>query len=488
MGILLFQILAWTAFALCLLEGIRVTSDAISEEKREGTLGLLFLTDLRSEEIVLGKQAGVSLNSLYSLMAVVPALGVPLLLGGVTAGEFWRLVLSLFVSLFLSLAVGTVVSVVSESMIAAYSRSFALLLLFGVLLPLADLALKEAGMDLGLSVITPTGMLMTLGGDVYEVHPGLYWGSLAFTMSSGLVLLVIACRALPYFWNRSGERAAETTRRISTQSATSLVAPVETDPMGWLATSQSWRLRVLPRVAMVIGVVLITTATLAPPNLAFGIALAVGTLLTHWILNLWQGLNAVSVGALLRSTGFIELLFISPMSVQELVLGMGRGTARYCARATAVLGGMEFLSALVFGLRWIAAIPGDVGSVIFVIFVTGFVLMSLHIDLWAASWMGLYQGIVQRKRATAMLLTVVWVQLLPMALYLLCFWLGPLFGIIKSVVVMLWARDRLLFEFPRLVRAHHLPVVPQPRKVLTGLMDSPPLPDVEPRSDGSETR
>src|SRR5258706_16014561 len=43
----LFEILAWMVFVACLLEGARNTADCLSEEKRAGTLGLLFLTDLK---------------------------------------------------------------------------------------------------------------------------------------------------------------------------------------------------------------------------------------------------------------------------------------------------------------------------------------------------------------------------------------------------------------------------------------------------------
>src|SRR5688500_3676668 len=42
-GRALFITLSVLAFAYCLLAGVRATSDCISEEKREGTLGLLFL-------------------------------------------------------------------------------------------------------------------------------------------------------------------------------------------------------------------------------------------------------------------------------------------------------------------------------------------------------------------------------------------------------------------------------------------------------------
>ena len=54
-GKLLFQILTVYGFALGLFAGVFVTSDCLSEEKRQGTLGLLFLTDLNSRGVVLGK-------------------------------------------------------------------------------------------------------------------------------------------------------------------------------------------------------------------------------------------------------------------------------------------------------------------------------------------------------------------------------------------------------------------------------------------------
>src|SRR5687768_13280584 len=54
-GRAIFIGLASLSFLYALLVGIHATSDAISEEKREGTLGLLFLTDLRSYDITFGK-------------------------------------------------------------------------------------------------------------------------------------------------------------------------------------------------------------------------------------------------------------------------------------------------------------------------------------------------------------------------------------------------------------------------------------------------
>ena len=110
LGLVLFVSLAWLAMIFCALAGARLTADAISEERREGTLGLLFLTDLKGYDIVLGKLAASSLNAIYSLLAIVPVLGGSLLFGGVTGRQFGMTVLVLLNTLFFSLALGIGVS------------------------------------------------------------------------------------------------------------------------------------------------------------------------------------------------------------------------------------------------------------------------------------------------------------------------------------------------------------------------------------------
>src|SRR3954462_14253045 len=95
LGQFIFMGLAALCMFHCLACGRQSTVDCLSEEKREGTLGLLFLTDLKGYDIILGKLTATSLRGFYALLAVFPVLAVPLLLGGVTSGEFWRMVLVL---------------------------------------------------------------------------------------------------------------------------------------------------------------------------------------------------------------------------------------------------------------------------------------------------------------------------------------------------------------------------------------------------------
>ena len=81
-GAIQFQMMKWFCFVIASLAGLFLTSDTLSEEKREGTLGLLFLTDLRGYDVVFGKLISHSTQALYGLLAAFPILGLTLLIGG----------------------------------------------------------------------------------------------------------------------------------------------------------------------------------------------------------------------------------------------------------------------------------------------------------------------------------------------------------------------------------------------------------------------
>src|SRR2546422_89950 len=136
-ALILFGILTGASVLYCLLSGVRATSDCLSEEKREGTLGLLFLTDLRGYDVVLGKLAATSLGAFYGLLAAMPVLAIPLLMGGVTAAAFWRMALVLLNTLFFSLACGMFGSAISRHERKALSGTLLLILVMAGALPLA---------------------------------------------------------------------------------------------------------------------------------------------------------------------------------------------------------------------------------------------------------------------------------------------------------------------------------------------------------------
>src|SRR5215472_13593711 len=73
-GRMLFAVVGIVAFVFSLLSGVFLTADCLSHEKREGTLGFLFLTNLRGYDVVLGKLIATSLRGFYALLAALPVI------------------------------------------------------------------------------------------------------------------------------------------------------------------------------------------------------------------------------------------------------------------------------------------------------------------------------------------------------------------------------------------------------------------------------
>src|SRR3989454_7411554 len=154
----LFNIVSGLFLFSSLAAGIRYTADCLSEEKREGTLGLLFLTDLKSYDVVLGKLAATSLDAFYGLTAIIPVLAIPLLLGGVSIEEFRRMTLVLANTLFFSLALGILVSAMSRDARKAMSGTLLLILLINGVLPGFGgwLAFRQASNSVNMSILLPS--------------------------------------------------------------------------------------------------------------------------------------------------------------------------------------------------------------------------------------------------------------------------------------------------------------------------------------------
>src|ERR1039458_3978049 len=87
MGLYLFAGLHLLLMGLICLVVPLMTADCIAREKREGTLGLLFLTPLTSGAIVVGKGLVQALRALILWVSVVPLLTIPFVMGGIGWGD-----------------------------------------------------------------------------------------------------------------------------------------------------------------------------------------------------------------------------------------------------------------------------------------------------------------------------------------------------------------------------------------------------------------
>jgi len=115
-----------------------ISADCISREKREQTLGLLFLTPLKARDIMLAKTLTQGLRAATIGIAVIPVLALPLLMGGLN----WPVVLSSLLtsaSAFCwALAAGLLASVLSRSIMGGLLWAFLWAAVFLVVLSMLN--------------------------------------------------------------------------------------------------------------------------------------------------------------------------------------------------------------------------------------------------------------------------------------------------------------------------------------------------------------
>src|SRR6266446_6260928 len=111
------------------------TADAVSRERREGTLPLLYLTELRSSGIVVGKTFVHMLRSVSLFLSMAPWLLLPLVFGGVSANDVGMALMFNFASVLLAQAAGLVASTIPRDWLKSVilAQFFALVLLLAML-------------------------------------------------------------------------------------------------------------------------------------------------------------------------------------------------------------------------------------------------------------------------------------------------------------------------------------------------------------------
>jgi len=202
MGSVVFQGLAFFGFYYCLALSAN-TADCISDEKREGTLGLLFLTDLSGWDVALGKLCANSLKSFYAILGTFPVVAIVLAMGGVSAGQFCRVALALLSVFFFAHAAGLLASVLSRVRSRAYFTTAALL--FGFL---AGPYLLAASFSSG-SFASYAPLLECLSPGyafdqvISSASSRYYWISLLMVHLTGWLFLALASWRLPHCWQEN---------------------------------------------------------------------------------------------------------------------------------------------------------------------------------------------------------------------------------------------------------------------------------------------
>lgn len=404
--------LATTVFAVSLCAGAGQPADSLSGEKREGTLGLLFLTDLKSHDIVFGKLVASSIHTLYGLLATFPIFSLVLLVGSVQPSILGFLFLALLNTLFFSLGVGLFASAVSRS------QQYATNLAAGIVLGSwavpgglsvwlrEELRLVELAGVIGL--FSPQSMI---AGAFLPKVTGAFWISCGITHLAGWLFLGLACLILPRAWQDKARHTPLKPWRLKLHASNFGSAGqghafrtrhLDTNPIGWLTLRHRLRVKAIwSTYALVILMVSVFCAVYWS-EAEWQPAFVWTSILLHAVTKFDLCALAARQFREERHSGSIELLLTTPLRIGEIIRGQWRALFqiyRWPLLAVICLD-ISVMAALLLldrhNLPEVVQAPGGwlMAVGLFVLFGLGQLL-----DLAALGWLGMWVGLNSRVPA-----------------------------------------------------------------------------------------
>jgi hypothetical protein len=504
-GTVMFQFLSWILLLFVLFEGVRASAGVISDERRDGTLGLLFLTHLSPVDILLGKLAGSGLTVLLALLATVPVLATALLLGGVTGGELVRGAVALLVALALALATGLWASARSRESLRSLLLGLGLMLGWVLVPAVLDLGIQLLGgtafdpARIGIGLLSPAQTLALSAASAYTAAPERFWLGQAVQLLISVGLVFAAGVQLRRSW-RQEEASATPPAPVATPTPPRAVgadpasaagtavpapaltpAPTET-PAQTVTSGFARRLRLDRWRWILIALMLVPAlAQWASPLVLGGGGTTQGSAMAlMMVLQIPAALAGISALLLLaylavralseaRRTGELELLLTTPLGDVEVVAVLWRQFRRLVTALTVLA---AFNAVALVAVQWFGTgLPGggsNPGNEVVWYLVFARLASILHTWLGSAAlvWVGLWLGLRLRRPLAAVgwtfglvgILTPVLVQFVGIPVMVLAGGRSGSIGILYQAANTLgiallylawirWARRRLAVSF-----------------------------------------
>jgi hypothetical protein len=478
-GNMLFTALSALAFFFCLFEGARSAADCLSEEKREGTLGFLFLTDLRGYDVVLGKFAAIAVKAFQGLLAFFPILAIALILGGVTMAEFWRTAIVLITALFFSLALGLLVSSLSRESHRALGTTLFLIALTMAVPPIVQrlLGLIPMRTPAFLYYVSP-GYAQSLASDFnYPGNAGRFWLALLLMHLGGWLFLVLAGLIIPKAWQDKpasdsrwggGERALRRRFGKPIQRARLRNLLLEVNPVLWLAARNDGERVQVWRLLGLVGGGALLVWILSGLGGGFANELSAGFIsILTLALKVWVASHASATFAEAGRNGSIELFLVTPMTVEEIIRGQWLALKRFFLYPVLMVLAIQIL---IVGIAiWQQSSLGGAaagplalrsGTIIYQ-------MIRFVVDLVAISWVGMWMGLTRKKPAQAFANTLLVGWLIPTLIFCI-----P--NVLIDLVLINWAKPKLYRDFRKMATERFGQASEKPSRRSRALKKQPP--------------
>ena len=443
-GAWLFSVLSGYAFFLCSIAGMFLTAGALAEEKSNGTLGLLFLTDLKGYDVVIGKFIGRAINPFFAVFALVPVTAFPLLLGGVTGVEVWRTTLALVNGLFVSLVIGVLASAICRDPRNAFGVTLlSVIVLFYLLPSMTGLPIGSKGTAIlrAVCAISPGPPYVRATNVTYESWG--FWIPLLLSHLFGWILLVIASGVLPALWQdrpvvrRNWLARAHITRPTHGSARRSRI--VSRNPVCWLALAGMGSSGSIWLIVLLSGAVFLCLGAFSNPlrpNSLFWTAKVCG-----FVLKLSLAFEACRFFVDHRRSGALELLFSTPLRPREIINGQILALRhRFAAPMVIFLG----LALIPVGWELIRTIHHQglqgIGQQIFTFGSAGAMLLWFMVgfvaDVCALACVGIWLALSMKKPSNAAMMTIFSVLIIPSIGF--CF-----LDVVVDVFLIIWSVTNL---------------------------------------------
>ena len=438
---------------LCNIAGIYLTADCLSEEKRNGTLGLLFLTNLRGYEVVLGKMSVGTIQAVLGLLAAVPMLVVPVLMGGVDPMLVLRMAVVLFATLFLSLSVGIVCSAIFKSSKVATGMALGVMLFLNFGPGLTYEILYEIFGRRMVSGISDIYILFSIG-NIYllTVDGGLGLGGQAdveFNISMAVVLGIAILSILFAIWKTARTWQDQPVKIVtgvvsqkSSNAAHRRARVLDKNPLHWLAARKKFG----PGFVWLAFIIVFTFMMIVTDGFQYlfelrnspyaGVNASASFLMTLWVvstmLKWWMAGAACERFRADRGESALELLLSTPLEYQDF------------ARAHRERIRWQFLWPVVLILCLIPFMMGLSNDDTLMLYIVG--IFMFFIDVWATYFVGMHTSLTLRKPVYSSSLVVLKIHILPYLIFLVLILIAATTnsGMDENGVLAIWVLVGLL--------------------------------------------
>jgi ABC-type transport system involved in multi-copper enzyme maturation permease subunit len=356
LGPLLFQILTVVELALFLFFAALSAASTVSQEKDRRTFILLLITDLRNDEIVLGKLLGSLLPIALLLAATFPLLMLLLLLGGIDPRQVFQAMLIVAATSLAAGSLGGLIALWRDRTFQALALTVLFLVLYlcvvnGLaVLPALMPRLSAAQVAHWQEWLDPFRALRSVQDPATLLEPGLspaYGFTLVMIFLSFLLNLWGLLRLR--VWNPSGEPimqreapedaedkerelAGDAKARANVHAAPGALRRVGPNPILWreIYTRAYGRRPLLVKTAYFVVLTFICWFALAPLLLQhqrMDFAAAYGLIPVGVLSLLLVAAQAVTAITSERDTGALDLLLVTDLSAKEFIFGKLGGIA-----------------------------------------------------------------------------------------------------------------------------------------------------------------